>query len=444
METPLDCDDRPDWPRLSPRLREAVRDAEPLGWAVIDFETTGTIYPHNRVIEIGAVHVDRDGSVGTAWGTLINPQRDVGPTRIHGIYPGDVFGAPTFEEAAADFLEFLDGRLIAGHNVSFDAWFLKQELARLGLDAGEIGWVDTRPIASQLGLGSRIDEIAESLGVDTDELHAAETDALLTAVVLSLGVQAWGADQVLEQAHGWGVIDTMLCQLPSRPCRQVKRGVAAARPASSHVLLDEIGDLPGAPHHKLGAAGAEWLAMLERAVEDRMLDDAELEALRAHALSSWLTKDDVAAVARHFFAVTLRHALADSVISDDERRDLERLAAVLGLDAPALMAAAPHDPAEAGLPELDDGNGSLHPGDRICFTGELAEEHDGYPISRVVATQMAQAQGLVVAANVSRKVDALVCADPETMSGKARKARELGVRIIAEQEFWRLLDQLSS
>jgi DNA polymerase III epsilon subunit-like protein len=35
-----------------------------VGWAVIDFEATGTIYPHNRVIEIGAVHVDRDGSVG--------------------------------------------------------------------------------------------------------------------------------------------------------------------------------------------------------------------------------------------------------------------------------------------------------------------------------------------------------------------------------------------
>lgn len=37
------------------QLRGAVREVTLVGWAVIDFEPTGTIYPPNRVIEIGVI-----------------------------------------------------------------------------------------------------------------------------------------------------------------------------------------------------------------------------------------------------------------------------------------------------------------------------------------------------------------------------------------------------
>jgi hypothetical protein len=47
------------------QLRGAVRDVEPVGWVVVDFETTGTIYPHNRVMEIGAVRLGYASSVST-------------------------------------------------------------------------------------------------------------------------------------------------------------------------------------------------------------------------------------------------------------------------------------------------------------------------------------------------------------------------------------------
>ncbi len=38
-------------------------------------------------------------------------------------------------------------------------------------------------------------------------------------------------------------------------------------------------------------------------------------------------------------------------------------------------------------------------------------------------------------ASVSGKTNVLVCADPESQSGKARKARALGVRVIGEAVF---------
>ena len=56
--------------------------------------------------------------------------------------------------------------------------------------------------------------------------------------------------------------------------------------------------------------------------------------------------------------------------------------------------------------------------------------------TRDVAEAMAEAAGLIIAPRVTKKVDILVVADPDTASGKAKKAREYGIRIIAERPFW--------
>lgn len=40
---------------------------------------------------------------------------------------------------------------------------------------------------------------------------------------------------------------------------------------------------------------------------------------------------------------------------------------------------------------------------------------------------------------VTKKLDLLVCADPHSQSGKAKKAREYGIRILAEPAFWRAI-----
>jgi DNA polymerase-3 subunit epsilon len=40
---------------------------------------------------------------------------------------------------------------------------------------------------------------------------------------------------------------------------------------------------------------------------------------------------------------------------------------------------------------------------------------------------------------VSKQTGVLICADPHSQSGKATKARALGVRIISEAVFWESL-----
>jgi DNA polymerase-3 subunit epsilon len=47
--------------------------------------------------------------------------------------------------------------------------------------------------------------------------------------------------------------------------------------------------------------------------------------------------------------------------------------------------------------------------------------------------------GLIVATGVTKRLGILVLADPESESGKARKAREYGTRLLATSTFWGMI-----
>lgn len=68
----------------------------------------------------------------------------------------------------------------------------------------------------------------------------------------------------------------------------------------------------------------------------------------------------------------------------------------------------------------------------VCFTGKLET------ISRSAAEKMAIEAGFEVKA-VNRKLTYLVTNDPNTNSGKGKTARDLGIKIISENEFLRMI-----
>ena len=65
----------------------------------------------------------------------------------------------------------------------------------------------------------------------------------------------------------------------------------------------------------------------------------------------------------------------------------------------------------------------------ICFTGTLDS------MSRSEAQKLAADNGFEVKGGVTKGLTYLVMADPNSNSGKARKARELGTKCISEKEF---------
>lgn len=64
---------------------------------------------------------------------------------------------------------------------------------------------------------------------------------------------------------------------------------------------------------------------------------------------------------------------------------------------------------------------------------------DGERATRERATEIAQAHRMTVVKGVTKKLDMLVLADPDSMSGKARKARKYGTRLVAEPVFWSMV-----
>ena len=94
--------------------------------AVIDVETTGlNPYRHDRVVEVAAVVIETDGRVVREFCSLVNPERDIGPTSIHGLAASDVTSAPRFADVAGTLLEVVEDCVaLAGHNVRFDHSFI--------------------------------------------------------------------------------------------------------------------------------------------------------------------------------------------------------------------------------------------------------------------------------------------------------------------------------
>lgn len=102
----------------------------------LDIESTGPDPDQDRVIEVGLVRLDPDGTI-TPRRWLCNPGCPIPPdsTKIHGITDADVAGLPPFVDLAAEIAGHLQGCDLAGFNIRrFDIPILKREFGMAGVD----------------------------------------------------------------------------------------------------------------------------------------------------------------------------------------------------------------------------------------------------------------------------------------------------------------------
>jgi DNA polymerase-3 subunit epsilon len=126
-------------------------------------------------------------------------------------------------------------------------------------------------------------------------------------------------------------------------------------------------------------------------------------------------------------------AWADGKVTDVKARDLLLVAELLGIAPERARHCIEHRPASGRAPiSRVDLRGKL-----ICFTGSL-EHHtfNGEPVTRPVAESLAAEAGLIVRPGVTKKLDILVVADSNSLSGKAKKARDYGTRIMTATAFF--------
>ena len=409
------------------------------GFAVLDFETTGLFPSSHRVVEVAIVHVDVNGVIEGAWDTLINPGRDLGKQSIHHVKASDILDAPTFAQIAPQLVELLAGRVLVAHNARFDQGFLDAEFARIGYGPGvAVAVLCTMLLAGQIipGAGRSLADCCAHFDIKIDGAHRAAADARATAQLLGEYIRATPEEALWKESVAsarlpWAAVNSLPALWKPRP---------RADSVPPHFIERIALRLP---EHAGPEAEQSYLAMLDRALIDQDVSGHEGNELVRLADELGLGRSGCEGLHLAYFQAMTTIAWADGVLTDDENLDLIAVAALLLIDAAevekSLMPPSPiHSALTTGLedvPTVQLAEFRLRAGDLVVLTGDMSRPRE------VWVAELA-ALGLIWINHVSKKVALVAAADPDSLSGKAAKARDYGISIVNEDGLHRLLTAL--
>jgi len=415
-------------------------------FAVVDLETTG-LFPKrgDKIIEFAAIRLDGSGEIVREYNTLINPNRDLGPVNIHGITAKEIKNAPIFSEVAGDVVSMLSGAVFVAHNASFDTNFIYSEMAHIGYDIPLDTTLCTISLARMVYPNipcRKLGLLCNYFDIPLERHHSAFSDALATSNLFNLCIEKIGDRSELNLSD----IGIDSKPAPSESWPDIpKSGKSWTRTTAKKHIDSEpsyiarlIEQLPS--FYMLEPNIDEYLALLDRYLEDRIITEEESESLIALAEDIGLYREDVIDAHSLYMRALIQAALEDGVITQSEERDLRDVQKILNIsDAEYKKIFQEVNNSHCGYeiksikPEIENLVGKT-----ICFTGAFTSEIEGNPIKRSFAENIAREKGMVVTRNVTKSLNYLVAADPESMSGKAKNARKYGVRIIAEPVFWKM------
>ncbi|MDT0344869.1 DEDDh family exonuclease [Streptomyces litchfieldiae] len=168
---------------VQPPADEPWPSGYPTGYAVVDVETTG-LRREDRIVSAAVYRLTARGEVEDHWYTLVNPQRDPGPTQIHGLTARMLADAPLFPEIAGEFAERLAGRVLVAHNAVFDWMMIAREYARTDHTVPVEQRLCTIALSKALALplaNHKLETLVTYFGVTQRRAHHALDDARVLA-----------------------------------------------------------------------------------------------------------------------------------------------------------------------------------------------------------------------------------------------------------------------
>jgi DNA polymerase-3 subunit epsilon len=322
----------------------------------------------------------------------------------------------------------LTGRTVVAHNATFDMRFLQCELQRAHYV------IPDRPAAlcsmkwAGRAIGAaKLEQCCEAFDIPLLDAHSALGDARATAQLMAYlmamccDTDAWRDDVKRCAAYAWPTPFGAITNVAA-----VLRGQGSAHPNEWLRTVLRASWVPGHPEDE-----AAYLLMLEKALLDRSISRTEGRQLVDAAEAAGLRRETIDRLHHDYLHNVAQEALADGVVTDAERGDLVSVATALGFDTrevdKALKWAATHAAARQA-PEF-----ALRPGDRVVFTGEMKRDRHDW-VAAIVGAGLSSG-------GVTKSTRVVVAADPDSLSGKAAKARAYGVPLISEDAFERMFTQ---
>lgn len=179
---------------------KAVADKTPLAdlrFVALDAETTGFDVAKDRMLSLAIIEV-KGGRLqvasSTAW-LVYQATAPLGPAvSVHGILPAETATGRQEADILRDLLPRLQGAVLVGHHVAFDAAMITAALKRnYGvvlrnplLDTANLAMIAVDAFAKTGYPGQRapsLDEVCAQCGIPPVERHTAEGDAFTTAML---------------------------------------------------------------------------------------------------------------------------------------------------------------------------------------------------------------------------------------------------------------------
>ena len=158
---------------------------------MVDVETSGLSTRRHRILQVGVVTVELDGTVVDDWSSLVAlrwPWSRTGPRRVHGITRRTLRGAPRVGEVVPELRDRLAGHVFVAHNVEFDAAFIERAADRAHVPLTLGHRLCTLRLSRRLDPERRLThglaDVCARYDVPLEHHHDALADARATAAVL--------------------------------------------------------------------------------------------------------------------------------------------------------------------------------------------------------------------------------------------------------------------
>ncbi|MBW5455871.1 MAG: 3'-5' exonuclease [Clostridium sp.] len=157
---------------------------------VFDVESTGINITKDEIVQIAGIKINNKGEVTEKFERFLTPEKSVGDSYlVHGF--SDQFlkeKGEDKERVLKEFLEFVKGTVLIGHNVTFDITILNSELQRLDLEKANFkAYYDTLDIARRFYpslTNHKLETLSKLFNTETKSSHDAMDDILATKDVL--------------------------------------------------------------------------------------------------------------------------------------------------------------------------------------------------------------------------------------------------------------------
>ena len=263
------------------RRRDEV--VPPVGYAVVDLETTGTSVESDEIVSLAVVRLDAEGVELDRFASLVRPTGRIPSeaTAVHGIDDASVASAPRFAELAGEVLDLLDGAVFVAHNAGFDLPLVEHAFARAGMryrPAAVACTLDAFRLLEPSERSHRLESLCVRHGVPLDDAHDARGDVLATVGLLRILLARGIAPETVEldQAAYMRLRSRGDTRPVSEP--QVRRVFALAR-AAGLVAPDGTVDRDAVVALVERLTGVDDVDRLTREQVQDVYDELELAAL---------------------------------------------------------------------------------------------------------------------------------------------------------------------